>query len=106
MIPNTKFWDLLFHSGNIIYQTPRAMCNEDTHYSIIYNNKHCIKAKCPTTGEQFCKLWCSNMKGYYGAIKMIIMKTVATRHTFMRESKCKLQNIKSEAIKCVSVPRA
>lgn len=66
------------------------MCNEDAHYNVICNNEHRIKAKCPMIGEQFHKLWCINMKEYYGTIKMIIMKTVAMQNTFLIG--CKVQN--------------
>lgn len=74
------------------------MGNEDAHYSVICNNKHCKKAKCPTISERFYKLWCINVKGYYGAIKMIIMKIVATRNTFVIGGKHRMQTMKSATI--------
>lgn len=59
------------------------MGNEDVYYSVICNNKYCKKVKCLIISERFYKLWCINVKGYYGVIKMIIMKIVVIRNIFM-----------------------
>lgn len=69
MIPNIDFWELLFHSGDIIHQTPRAMGNEGAHYSIIYNKNHCIKVNVRQSVNSFVNYGASTPKGIMGPLK-------------------------------------
>lgn len=82
MIPNTNLWEFLFYSGDIIHQMPKALRKGDVHYGIIYNSKHRI-----TVLKLNVQRWVKSfvncgviVKGYFGTIKTIIMKTAATQN--------------------------